>query len=204
MDVYYRAGLDDLCHQIGIDTIDVAQVKSFPKTFHVFRILYTALFLSAWTHYTTMCPDQAHTISEFRAFMNEQQKLNANIRFWWEFLSVNAGSFFALRYATRHGTSHIHECIYLCALIIGTPEMFDVRVAACAKFAPLWAAWHKTNYKKLFIEQHADVLRLPPDIIELWKQTWTTGSENHKLNIDETIEFVNGDLDKVCWYAMPG
>lgn len=103
MDVYYRAGLDDLCHQIGIDTIDVAQVKSFPKTFHVFRILYKALFLSAWAYYTIMCPDALLTITAFRIFMGEQSKLNANVRFWWKFLSVNAGSFFALRYATRQG-----------------------------------------------------------------------------------------------------
>lgn len=89
-------------------------------------------------------------------------------------------------------------------LYLGTPEMFDVRVAACVKFAPLWAVWHKTNYKKLYIEQHADILRLSPAMLELWKQTWTTGSDNHKLNIDETIEFVNGDLDKVCCWCGVG
>ena len=70
-------------------------------------------------------------------------------------------------------------------------------MAALCKFSPLWASWHKTNYFKLQIDQHGDVLTLSPQQLAIWKKSWTTGKPDHRLNIDEAIEFVNGDLDRV-------
>lgn len=115
--IYYRAGLDELCHLIGLNTLEIAQVKSYDKTFRTFKLLYTSIFLACWLNYTNHHPVALHSLAHFREFMSAQQLLHPNVRFWWKFLSD-----------------------------AGTPDMFDTRTAACVKFAPLWASWHKTIF----------------------------------------------------------
>jgi hypothetical protein len=35
------------------------------------------------------------------------------------------------------------------------------------------------------------------EIYSAWAESWTTGRKNHRLAIDEKIEFINGDIKSV-------
>lgn len=116
MDVYYRAGLDELCHEIGVDTLNISLVKEFTKSYDLFKLLYSSIFLSCWLAYTAQSAGP-HSISSFRTYMGEKQKEHPNIQFWWKFLSVNAAAFFALRRASREGIKMSYYVNYLTYII---------------------------------------------------------------------------------------